>query len=180
MNSEARVQREQLLRRAVLGGDEDAWRTWYNETFDSLYAFILWRCGRRHDLADEIAQETWLTAARSVGRFDPLQGSFLVWLRGLAANVLRHQLRQRGRLRKREQAAGRSEIAEPQQSDGPQDDRIAAALVALSQRHEAVLRAKYLDGLSVAEIAAQWNETPKAIESLLSRARQAFRELFEK
>jgi len=42
------------------------------------------------------------------------------------------------------------------------------------------LRAKYLDGLSMAEIAAIWNESPKAIESLLSRARQAFREFYEK
>ncbi len=64
--------------------------------------------------------------------------------------------------------------------DSRQCDRIAATLGAIAERQEAVLRAKYLDGLSVAEIAAQWNETPKAIESLLNRARQAFRELFEK
>jgi DNA-directed RNA polymerase specialized sigma24 family protein len=32
----------------------------------------------------------------------------------------------------------------------------------------------------VAEIAAEWSESPKSIESLLSRARQAFREKFEK
>ena len=42
------------------------------------------------------------------------------------------------------------------------------------------MRAKYLDGLSIAEIAGMWNESCKAIESLLSRARQAFRETFEK
>jgi RNA polymerase sigma-70 factor, ECF subfamily len=179
MNSEARVQREELLRRAVLGGDESAWQTWYSETFDPLYEYILWRCGRQRDQADEIAQETWLTAVRSIRHFDPGQGSFLAWLRGLAANVLRHHLRQRGRLRQREQAAGRSSAAESPQLDGQSDDRIAATLDALPERQEAVLRAKYLDGLSVAEIAAQWNETPKAIESLLSRARQAFRELFE-
>jgi RNA polymerase sigma-70 factor (ECF subfamily) len=180
MNSEARVQREALLRHAILAGDETAWQTWYNETFDPLYAYILWRCGGRHDHADEAAQETWLTAVRSVRRFDPHQGGFLAWLRGLAANVLRHQLRQRGRLRKREQAAGRTRVAKSPPLDCRRDDRIAATLDALAERQEAVLRAKYLDGLSVAEIAAQWNETPKAVESLLSRARQAFRELFEK
>ncbi len=41
-----------------------------------------------------------------------------------------------------------------------------------------MLRAKYLDGLSVAEIAAARGETTKAIESLLSRARQAFRKAY--
>ncbi len=53
-------------------------------------------------------------------------------------------------------------------------------LDALPEHHEDVLRAKYMEGLSVADIAAQWNETPKAIESLLSRAREAFRKLFQK
>ncbi len=179
MDSDARVQREQLLRRAVLAGDEGAWQAWYDETFDTLYAFILWRCGRRHDQADEIAQETWLTAVKSVRRFDPRQGTFSVWLRGIAANVLRHHLRRNGRLRKRERAAGigGNQAACPERQA---DDRVALTLDALPQRQEAVLRAKYLDGLSVAEIAAKWNETPKAVESLLSRARQAFRELFQK
>jgi len=180
MDSDARVQREQLLRRAVLAGDEGAWQTLYNETFDTLYAYILWRCGRQHDKADEIAQETWLTAVRSVRRFDPQQGTFTVWLRGIAANVMRHHLRRNGRLRKREQAAGKIDAGESVPLDRQQDDRVALTLDALPERQEAVLRAKYLDGLSVAEIAAQWHESPKAVESLLSRARQAFRELFNK
>ncbi|HBI44343.1 MAG TPA: hypothetical protein DDY78_16050, partial [Planctomycetales bacterium] len=56
--------------------------------------------------------------------------------------------------------------------------RLAAALSALPDRYEAVLRAKYLDGRSVIDIAAESGETPKAIESLLSRARQAFRDAY--
>ncbi len=179
MDSDARVQRERLLRRAVLAGDEGAWRAWYNETFDTLYAYILWRCGRRHDLADEVAQETWLAAVRSMRGFDPQQAAFSVWLRGIAANVMRHDLRRKARLRKREKPAG-LDAGQPARSDYQEDDRVAVTLDALPERQEAVLRAKYLEGLSVAEIAVQWNETPKAVESLLSRARQASRELFEK
>ena len=45
---------------------------------------------------------------------------------------------------------------------------------------EEVLRAKYLDGFSVAEIAAKWNETPKAVESLFGRAREKFRKLYDR
>jgi len=41
----------------------------------------------------------------------------------------------------------------------------------LSQRYAAVWRAKYVDELSVAELAASWDQTPKAVESLLPRAR---------
>ena len=57
-------------------------------------------------------------------------------------------------------------------------DRIARALAGLNERYEAVLKAKYLEQHSVADIAAAWNESPKAIESLLTRARQAFKEAY--
>jgi RNA polymerase sigma-70 factor (ECF subfamily) len=52
---------------------------------------------------------------------------------------------------------------------------VARALGELAPNHEAVLRAKYLEQLSVDEIAAAWGQSAKAIESLLSRARAAFR-----
>jgi RNA polymerase sigma-70 factor (ECF subfamily) len=57
-------------------------------------------------------------------------------------------------------------------------ERVAEALAGLPDRYEQVLRAKYLDRLTVDQIAAGWGETPKAIESLLTRARQAFREAY--
>jgi RNA polymerase sigma-70 factor, ECF subfamily len=178
MDSDSRIQREELIRRAVLAGDERAWRTWYDETFDKLYRYVLWRVGGRRDQADEIVQETWLTAVRSVRRFQPAQGSFLDWLRGLAANVVRHHLRQQERRRKREQADQATAARSPC-DDQERREQIAVMLGALPERQEAVLRAKYLDGLSVAEIAATGNESPKAVESLLTRARQAFRAIYD-
>ena len=52
--------------------------------------------------------------------------------------------------------------------------------IPLPERHEAVLRAKYLDGRTVREIVADWGETEKAVESLLTRARDAFRAAYER
>jgi RNA polymerase sigma-70 factor (ECF subfamily) len=177
-----RVQREELLRAAVLAGDENAWRTWYEESFDDLHRCVRWRCGGRRDWADEIVQETWLTAVRRIGRFDPRRGSFLAWLRGIAANILRNDLRSRRRSpRFRQPSNGRADEGDkvvPIEEDGDREQRIAAALDVLPEREEAVLRAKYLEGMSVAEIAAAGGETPKGVESLLSRARQAFREAY--
>ena len=177
-----RVQREELLRGAVLAGNENAWRTWYDETFDDLYRYVRWRCGGQKDWADEIVQDTWLTAVRRVRRFDPRKGSFLAWLRGIAANLLRNDLRKRRRLPKFQQSAD-GQTGDISKGGSPWEDRyreeeVAAALDALSEREEAVLRAKYLEGLSVAEIASARGETPKAVESLLSRARQAFRKVY--
>ncbi len=177
MDSEDRVQREEMLRRAVLTGDERAWRTLYDEAFDDLYNYVRWRCGGRRDWAEEIVQETWLTAVRRVRRFDPRQGSFLAWLRGIAANLLRNELRRQRRSPKFEPSAN-GEMAGNDSSAPQRQQGIAAALDALSEREEAVLRAKYLEGLTVAEIARRGNETSKAVESLLSRAREAFRKVY--
>jgi RNA polymerase sigma-70 factor (ECF subfamily) len=187
MDSDDRVLREEILRREVLAGSEQAWRIWYGETFDGLYQYVLWRCGGRRDWADDIVQETWLTAVRRIRRFAPREGNFLSWLRGIAANVLRNHFR-RQKTRKKtigpiclkgpEGAAHKLDLSPF--SANEKAEKIAAVLDALADRHEAVLRAKYLDGLSVAEIAASWRATPKAVESLLTRARESFRELYEK
>ncbi len=93
MTSDERVWRERGLRDAVLAGDETAWKTLYQESFAGLYAYVLWRCAGLRDAADEVVQETWLTAVRRIGRFDPARGGFAGWLCGIAANVLRNHFR---------------------------------------------------------------------------------------
>ena len=99
MQSEDRVEREQALRRAVLAGEEHAWRMLYDEAFTGLYAYVLWRCAGLRDRADEVVQETWLTAVRRIRSFDPSAGSFAAWLRGIAANAIRNLTRRRDRRR---------------------------------------------------------------------------------
>jgi len=183
MNIQDQVQREVMLRQAVLAGDETAWRTWCLESFDQLDRFVLWRCGGRREVADDVVQETWLTAVRRIRRFDPTRASFLAWLRGIAANVRRNHLRRNRRIASERFSANGEVAAHDAMAAADEQDRaerICIALDELSERHEAVLRAKYFDGLGVDEIARSWNETPKAIESLLSRARMAFRERFER
>ena len=176
MNSADRVWRERSLRDAVLSGDEQAWRTWYDESFTGLYAYVLWRCGGLRQHADDVVQETWLVVVRRIAAFDPVQAAFATWLRGIAAHVLRNHFRKmkrHGRL-----AVSRNGVSgDAEQRD--RAERVASALSQLPERYEAVLRAKYLDGQSVADVAAAWNETPKAVESLLTRARQAFREKYD-
>jgi RNA polymerase sigma-70 factor (ECF subfamily) len=156
---------------------------WYLEVFDELDRFAFWRCGGRRNEADEVVQETWLTAVRRIRSFRPEHGSFVAWLRGIAANVRRNQMRSARRVSQRETNVGGQvhDVVEMESAtnDLERNEQIAAALDGLLERQESVLRAKYFDGLSVTEIAEAWKESPKAIESLLSRARDAFRERFE-
>jgi RNA polymerase sigma-70 factor, ECF subfamily len=174
-----RVWRERGLRDAVAAGDEAAWRAWYGAEYAPLEAYVLWRCGGARDLADDVLQDTWLTAVRRVGRFDPAAGTFHAWLCGIAANVLRNHLRSRRRRGVRQEALGGDVGKEdPAGADRERAERVAAALAGLPERYEGVLRMKYLDRMSVAEIAAASGETEKAVESLLTRARAAFREAY--
>ena len=173
-----RVWRERGLWQAVLAGDEAAWRAWYDESFAGLYAYALWRAGGLRDLADEVVQDTWLTAVRSLRSFDPAEGPFAGWLRGIAANLLRNRFRRDARRGRRAEALEGEPAAAPADAVRERAERVAAALAAVPPRYEAVLRAKYLDGQTVAAIAAAAGETPKAVESLLTRARQAFRDAF--
>ena len=172
-----RVWRERGLRDAVAAGDEAAWRAWYEAEYAPLDGYVLWRCGGLRDLADDVLQDTWLTAVRRVRAFDPGAGSFHNWLCGIAANVLRNHLRA-GRRRRQEPLNGELGKEDGAVADRERSARVAAALAALPERYEAVLRMKYLDRLSVAEIAARTGETDKAVESLLGRARAAFREAY--
>ena len=176
-----RVGRERALRKAVLAGEERAWEEWYHESFQGLYAYVAWRCAGLRDLADEVVQDTWLIAVRRIRRFDPAAGSFQGWLRGIAANVLRNHLRRwrAARSLPLNEHHPAPDSAAQAAAEREQAERIARALAGLPEHYEAVLRAKYLDQQTVAQIAEAQGETPKAIESLLARARQAFREVYQ-
>jgi RNA polymerase sigma-70 factor (ECF subfamily) len=175
MRKDERLRQAEALRRAVLAGDATAWRTLYDSAYEQLWAYVVWRCAGMRDLAEEITQETWLVAVRRMRAFDPRKGPFLAWLRGIAANALLNHVRSRRRL----QSLAATDEAEPAR-DRDTAGLIVRALAELPEHYEAVLREKYLEGRRVEAIAAAWNATPKAIESLLTRARRAFREVYAK
>jgi RNA polymerase sigma-70 factor, ECF subfamily len=176
MPSSERTCRERTLRAAVLAGDVRAWHELYDSACDPFFAYVAWRCGGVRDLAEDVAQETWLVAVRRIGSFDPELAPFLGWLRGIAANLLRNRLRAPAAPRSLDDDVAAPDGDAAQRESG---EAIARALAELPERYEAVLRAKYLESRSVEEIAAERQETVKAIESLLARARQAFRVTFE-
>jgi RNA polymerase sigma-70 factor (ECF subfamily) len=164
---------ERSLHRAVLAGDEHAWRILYDASFPALDAYVVWRCAGVRSLADDVVQETWLTAVRRIRDFDPRRGRFVAWLRGIAANLLRaHFRRPRAGPLVGDDYPAPGVTALERREEGEQ---IARALARLPERYEAVLRAKYLEGRRVEEIAEEQRESAKAIESLLTRAREAFR-----
>lgn len=171
--------REHGLRGAALAGDAAAWRALYDGAFATVAGYVRWRTGGLADLADDVVQEAWLTAARRLSAFDPRRCRFAAWVCGIAGNVLRHHLRARTRYRRRVQPLADADPAAAS-ADRDRAEQVAVALASLPERYERALRSKYFDRLTVEQMAAAWGESAKAVESLLARARQAFREAFEK
>jgi RNA polymerase sigma-70 factor (ECF subfamily) len=172
---------ERALRDAILTGDAVVWRSWYAANFDRLANYARWRCGGLTQVAEEVIQETWLTAVRRLATFDPEKAPFFAWLCGIAANAARNRIRAslRERRRFRQLQADDDHAARESSPEREKAERVAAALAALPEHYEAVLRAKYLEQKSVADIAGERNDPLKAVESLLTRARQAFRDAYE-
>lgn len=172
--------REQTTRAAVLAGDPTAWRLWFDAHYERLAGYVRWRCGGLPELADDVLQETWLTAVRRVRAFDPTKGTLFDWLCGIASNAARNAVRARLRRKSRTRPLADDHAAPDSRGAVEKAERVAAALAARPDHYEAVLRAKYLDGQTVEQIAAAGNDSAKAVESLLTRARRAFRAAYEK
>ncbi len=166
---------ERGLRAAVLAGDEDAWRVLYDRCFDSLFAYVYVRTQRDVGRTEETVQECWAIAVRRIRSFDPARGRFGDWLHGIADRLL---LDQRRRWARRQRLAQEAQPVAEHVNPGPSDtaERFALVLTALPEPYQAVLRAKYEEHRSVADIAQSSGRSAKAIESQLSRARAAFRE----
>jgi RNA polymerase sigma-70 factor (ECF subfamily) len=170
-----------LERKAVKGaqiGDEDAWRNLFEWHFDAVYTYCLSLSAGRHDVADEIAQQVFTTAARRVGRFKQRQGTFRSWLLGIARNrFMKLRSKELRRTRHKNQL-----LEKPSGSERVNSDHLLVhkALAELSVRHRSVLEAKYLRGLTVKRIAEANCSTSKAVESLLARARDNFEEIYRR
>jgi RNA polymerase sigma-70 factor (ECF subfamily) len=170
---------DRALAEAAGRGDENAWRVLFDRHADAAYRYAYVRTGRRPERAEEAVQEAWLIAVRRLGSFDAARGSFGGWLQGILENVLANQWRKWARRDAREttleSAAEMVRDAQPQMDDG-----LALAFTEISVEYQDAIRAKYVDGYSMQEIAERWQRTPKAIESLLGRARLALREAYLK
>lgn len=175
-------ERDAAHRRAILAGDLEGLRVFHAAHLRPLYAFCLARLGRDHHAAEEVVQETFTRALERIEQFDPDRGELRTWLAWLARNAIRRANQERRRFQGTE-ARELALVASPAAlARGPDDfdDLDALALVEpvlarLPDHYRLVLERKYLLGEPVRAIAESSATTEKAVESLLARAREAFR-----
>ncbi len=136
-------------------------------------------------IAEEIHQETWLAALAGIDGFDGQRGELRAWIFGIARLKVALHFRRRAGVRGEAGDGGHIVAALENGAILPDDllgavernDAVRAALAELGDDARGALLAKYVDGHSVGEVARQLGRTPKAVESLLSRARERMRKL---
>lgn len=182
---------DQALVRRLRAGDERAFEEFFEASFQPLYRFALSRVDRNSDLAKDLAQSA---LCKAVEKLDTYRGEapLFSWLCTFCRfEISAHFRRERRAPFERSLPEDRTEIRAVLESgifDGEDPERQALRREVSRLVHVAVdhlpagygraLDWRYLDGLPVSEIAARLEITYKAAESLLSRARQAFRQGF--
>jgi len=164
---------------AAQRGNEQAWRQLFDGHFDAVYRFCMALADGRHGIAEELAQQAFVIAARRIHRFDANRATFRAWLFGIVKN--RHmaiQASEQRRKRHEESSVKGGPPAETVTQEGP-DLRVHEALARLPSHYRVVLEAKYIRGLSMKEIAADNGASIEAIESQLRRARAGFARVYE-
>jgi RNA polymerase sigma-70 factor (ECF subfamily) len=158
-------------------GDETAFREFHGRYFDRLYQFLLVVARGREIEAQEALQLTLLRVLR-YGREFVSEDAFWSWLKVLARSAARDA----GRKEQRYLALLRRFTIQCQ-DDGPdsrQDENLRVALEEtlkeLEPLERRLLEGKYLQGMTVKELAEETALTEKAAESRLLRLRRHLRE----
>jgi RNA polymerase sigma-70 factor (ECF subfamily) len=166
---------------ADLVGDERAFRTWYDQATPRVYAYLLSRTGS-HPVAEELTQQTFITAVRQAASFDGRENA-VPWLIGIARHLLANHFRTLDREERRHERMVLHELTVADEGSEwrriRQRDAVARALRTLPAMQRAVLVLRFFDRLSVRDIAREIGRSESATESLLGRARAAFERAFD-
>ncbi len=180
---------DRALAERVLGGDEEAFDDFFEGHFPALYRFALARL-KDPELARDTAQSA---ICKAIANLDGYRGeaSLAAWLFTICRYEISAHYRRLGRIPSpvelvEEAPEVRAALDSLPAADGPQEafekkelgHRVHATLDRLPPRYGQALEWKYIDGLPVKEIAQRLEVGPKAAESILTRARKAFRDGF--
>jgi len=167
------------LTRGLTAGDEGAFREFHDRYFERLHRFLLVVARGNEDEAREALQQTLLRVVRYARPFES-EGIFWSWLKLLARSAARDAGRKQKRyFRFLDKFALWFPAAEANPPSAEEDQlrgALAEALTELAPEERGLLEAKYLEGLTVKEIADESRLTHKAVESRLSRLRAEVRE----
>jgi len=143
----------------------------FDRALPEVYHYLLHRC-RERSTAEDLTSETFLAAVDAIKR-DLVPTPSVAWLIGIARHKLVDHWRRVGRESRHLAAIAGDEWVE---LDTVVDrGRAMDVLAELNPSQRTALTLRHVDGLPVAEVAAVIGRSVHATETLLARARAAFR-----
>lgn len=186
---------------AAAAGNRPALDSLLLREYDALLAFIRYRMPASMTSrvsVEDLLQDTLLHAAKSIRGFAPTSdvSGFRAWLHTIAQNVIRDAIKSNQAARRdarRDVPAQRSAPDEsclglldllpvsartPSQSVARQQAAAAVrmALASIPNDYREAIQLRYIEGLSVGQIAVQMNRTDRAIHMLCNRGLKALAE----
>jgi RNA polymerase sigma-70 factor (ECF subfamily) len=183
---------DKALAKRIMAGDEKAFRETFDRFFPRLYRFALVRLDHDRQATTEVVQQTFCKAIEKLSSYRG-EASLYAWFHRICHNTLVDHCRRRNIRSSKvvlfEDARDPRELLEALSAPASEQPESRASyrdlgrlvqttLDHLPDRYGDALELKYVEGLSVKEIAVHMDIGPKAVESLLTRARVAFREAF--
>lgn len=166
----------------LLRKDRKAAAEFISRYSDSVYGFVRSRLAPRFDLVDDLVQEIFLSAWESIHQFQGA-GSVQGWLLGIARHKVEDHYRALLRVPEATPEVELESLAGVMMPDfdGVLDQAQLQAktwrvMASLQEQYRMALVWRYWDKISAREMAARLGKTEKAVERLLARARQQFRE----
>jgi RNA polymerase sigma-70 factor (ECF subfamily) len=185
------IEQDRRLAAQVAQGDASAFDVFFKEYFPRLFRFALGRVDNDPALAEEVVQRTMCIVVRKMGTYRG-EALLFTWLCQICRNEMSAVYRQRGdEIREYlpiedhpavqaalESMGGDDFSPETAQTQKEIGEFVRSTLQHLPGRYAQALEMKYVNGNSVNEIALELGLSEKAAESLLTRARKAFKEGF--
>lgn len=184
---------ERELVERMLAGDERAFTTFFDAYFARVYRFALPRLGRDAEAARDVVQATLTKAIRGLAGFRG-DAALYTWLCQICRREIADHVRadrrhgdnlvafeDEGELRTVLESVAAPEDEAPERTHGRAQllGLIRSVLDRLPSRYGDALEWKYVEGRSVEEIGELLGIGTTAAQSLLARARVAFREAME-
>ena len=168
------------LTRAMAGGDETAYRIFYDVYFDRLLRYLLVVTGGNEEAARAALQLALVRVVRHVKVFET-ETIFWSWLTVLARSALADESRKRRRYFSfLEKFTRHQETGPGAMNNGEADEQLRALLErnlnSLPMEERDLVEQKYTLRKSVREIADGQQTTEKAVESRLSRVRRKLKD----
>jgi RNA polymerase sigma-70 factor (ECF subfamily) len=183
---------DRKLVRRMLAGEQRAFDEFFNAYFDRLYRFAIVRLKNDPQIAEDAVQQTLCRAVEKLRNFRG-EAALFTWLCQICRNIIVDMFRANSwaqssavPFEETDEIRAALESISALRVDDPEElllneqvkRLVQAVLDYLPRRYGDVLEWKYIQGLSVKEIAARLEIAPKAAESMLNRARTAFRDGF--